>query len=203
MQKEKFKYLNYFILIILALLIFFTYDTIQIYRENLKLYHEIRGYIFSVNKPELRSNGTSFIGSPFYNFILEDINGHTWRLQEIQSTLKVIILFSTYDCSQCLLEYRLWKEIDNHYKDNDVMVFGISHDNLGDILSFVEEKEIYFPVLHDVDSIVIKEMGFKFSPLRVILDRNNRIVDVARTDSGLKEQKEVLKKIESFLKSPR
>lgn len=200
MKRDKFKYIFNIILIILASLIFFTYDTIQTYRENLRLYRELHSYIFSANNPELRSNGTSFIGTTFCDFTLEDIKGHSWRLQEIQSTLKVIILFSTDDCSQCLLEYRLWKEIDKRYQDREVMIFGISHDELVDILSFAEEKEIQFPILHDVDSVVKKEMGFRFSPLRVILDKQNRIINVARTSPGLEEHKEVLKKLEDFLK---
>lgn len=200
MKASKYKYIIVLLIVVLALLTFFTYDIIQTYRDNLKLYKEIQKYIFSKNDPSKRANGTSFIGDPFLDFELVDLNGNTWKLWDIHATLKVIILFSTYDCSKCLLEYRLWKEIDNRYPDEEIMVLGINHGNeMNEILLFVEERDIKFPIFHDSNSIVKQGMGFRQSPLRIILDKDNKIIDVSETNAQLEKQKEVLKKLQNLL----
>ncbi len=139
---------------------------------------------------------SSFEGKEFKNFELADISGKPWRLGDDSSTLKVLILFGVQDCATCLLESPLWNMIHKKFSDKNVLVLGICHSkSIDDMLDFVAQRQLDFPVLHDPQETVRRSLGIKPSPLRILLDKKNKILDIVRSDPEISKQKHALKMI--------
>jgi hypothetical protein len=78
-------------------------------------------------------------------------------------------------------------------------MIGICHtEDIEDILYFVGEKNINFTVLHDPGRIVKKNLGIKSSPLRIMLNQDNEILEIQRPDSDLSSQKKMLARIRQY-----
>lgn len=174
---------------------------IQSIKENNKFYNELKRSFDVLRDPTRHPDGTSYKGKKFVNFTLEDISGRVWHLEDIKSPIKIIALFSVKNCSECLQDYRLWKKIDEIYSDSQVIVLGINSGNyINELIPFVEEREIKFPILHDPEQIIKKTMDFRISPLRITLDENNTILDIVYPSGNYKEEKQALVKLDSLLK---
>lgn len=147
-----------------------------------------------------RRDGSSYIGEPLVWFSLRDQSGQKRELLKKESLLKVIVLFSTKDCGVCLQEYLLWKKIHEGYPSDRILIMGISHDTEKEsIISFVESKGIRFPVLLDFKDIVRTKMDLVNSPLRLILDENNNILNIEVPSAELDMQKNVLSRLDEYL----
>jgi len=168
--------------------------------ENQKRLTKLTELLSAMGDVTKRADGSSYIGEPFHSFSLRDLEGREWELEKLGGLLKVIILFSLSDCASCLQEYTLWKKIYEYYHLNKLQIVGISHNSdPHELLSFIQAKEIKFLVLNDPGDTVRGAMGFRRSPLRVVTDANNRILDIASPDAELRKQKEVLNMLNSFL----
>ncbi len=155
-----------------------------------------------------RKNGSSekikirdVLGKRLMDFAMEDLSGRIWHLNKTDSILKVIIIFSVEDCPICLQEYPLWKKIYENYKNELIYIIGIAHNSdLQRLVSFVEDKDIQFPILYDSRDIVRNSLCLNTSPWRLLLDRNNRIIEIDQPAPQLSKQKETLNKIMHLLK---
>lgn len=167
--------------------------------SNYGVYRHINSSFRVLSDPSIQSNGNSYQGVSFMDFTLPDISGHPFSFHNVLAPTKVVILFNTQDCAGCLGEYRLWKKLDSLYSDNVVSIIGISNNrDISDLVGFINEREICFPILVDQDNIIRKSMGFRLSPLRIIIDNNNKILDLAITSSSLSNQTAVLSYIQSL-----
>jgi len=156
-----------------------------------------------LSDPSIQANGKSFIGTAFMDINLSDINGQQYTLHLDNAALKVIILFNTTDCPGCLDEYRLWKHVYTTFPHDKVSVIGICNDiNPDSIFSFTRQREIDFPVLLDPDNKVRNAMGLRYSPLRIILDRHNVILQIARSGLDRGDQKALIRYLEDILARP-
>jgi thiol-disulfide isomerase/thioredoxin len=177
--------------------------TFSISRDTLALngiYQDLRFSFHVLRDVSIQADGRTFIGTPFIDFTLEDMSGHPYSLYKDKAKLKIIILFNTEDCAGCLDEYRLWKKIYEIYSDNIVSVVGINNDkDINSLMSFIKTREIRFPVLHDPEGFIKKSMRLRFSPLRITLDSNNKIIDIEKTGSNRAKQLEILSYIRSKL----
>jgi len=196
--KKIFIVVNLIIICVLVLITFvLAKDTLGLY----EIYQDLRFSFQVLRDPSIQADGRTFIETPFIDFTLDDIYGKAWSLHDDKAKMKIIILFNTDDCAGCLEEYRLWKKIDEIYADDLVSIVGINNDkSKNNLNSFIKTREIRFLVLHDPDNIIKKSMGFRFSPLRIILNDKNRIIDVEKSGGSLTKQKEILSYISSKLK---
>lgn len=190
--------------ILLCVLLIIGYDQFKTLQSNKALYREIRLQLALRNDPTRKLDGSPFIGDTFLNFELPDISNRIWKLSDIQSLLKVVIIFSIDDCPLCLQEYPLWRKIAETYQQKEIAVIGIAHHtDKEDLILFAKERSLYFPILLDIENRIREKMGFKSSPLRILLDAENEILEVAVPDANLQHQKAVLANLAERIKQIR
>lgn len=150
--------------------------------------------------PSLKPDGTSLIGSRFIDFELPDLNGKLYRLEAIRASSKLIVVFSASDCELCFNERLLWSKLYEVYPRDRLAIIGIcSTKEKAEIEEFVRDKEIRFPVLRDPMQTVKNGMGFRVSPLRVILDKDNLIRNIEETQTALEAQREVMNMVDTLI----
>lgn len=198
MAKENSK-----LLILIALCFILILGGIRLFtinKSNSKLIEDNIQYLKILKDPTLDVDGTSLIGKPFYNFRLRDLNGEFHQLESIQSLLKMVILFDINDCGLCLNEYRLWSKLHEKYPSDKLMIYGIciSREKQA-IIKFVKDKEIKFPILWDPERKVKNHMIFRTSPLRILLDQKNDILDIEYTLTTLEHQQYIIFMVDSLI----
>lgn len=176
---------------------------LTVHFENLELIHrydtELQNVRFLRN-PTLTPTGASYIGTKFCDFVLPALDNTQYGLARSNSFLKVLILFSLNDCHSCLNEYRLWSKLHDRFLGKGLEVWAICEGGERDaIMAFVYQRRLRFPVLLDTESSVMKSMGFRTSPLRILVDDMNNIVDVSETLTTIDQQLQYVSMIESRL----
>jgi len=156
--------------------------------------------INQLKDPSLDNNGKTVLGTYFYNFELKDLNNVTYKLDSINSLLVLLVYFDINDCILCLNEYRLWQELNRKYPKDILTVLGICRTREKSAIdNFVNNKNISFPVLWDPENIVKREMNFRKSPLRIILDTDHKILDCEYTLTTNEQQLYVLRYIDKLV----
>lgn len=180
--------------ILLLILLIIGYDLFKTLQRNNALYRDLRSQLALRNEPAIsKLDGTSFIGDIFFDFVLRDISDHLWQLSNIRSQLKLIIVFSLDDCHLCLQEYPIWRKIDEIYQKEQITIIGISHHTEKEaLISFAGERNLRFPILLDPEDSIRNKMGFRISPLRILLDADNKILELAVPDANLERQRQIL-----------
>jgi len=141
------------------------------------------------------------LGQPFIDFTLSEIGGDPLRLSDVRSFYKILVLFDLDDCNSCLLEYRMWSEITRRFKSEDVAVIGICTTlNRERIINFKQTRNITFPIVWDPDRMITKEMKFRTSPLRILLNDADVIEDISLTVSTPDNQRDYVDYLEKKIK---
>ncbi len=170
------------------------------YGKNSTILDEMKSSAKVLTDPSLRSDGKSLLGEKFIEFSMETIDGEFYIFSNDKAICKVIIFFNTKDCAGCLNEYRLWKTIHNKFSTEKARVIGICNDiSINDIIAFIKPREIGFKIIHDPGNKVRRSMGFRFSPLRIILNKHNDIISVATTQTNNDEQRAVINMISGIV----
>lgn len=182
--------------ILVAALLLLRFELIRINQQKTLLLQKLTVFVQQNKIVKL----SSFKGKQFKDFELAGITGKPWRLSDDRSTLKVIILFSVHDCGSCLLESSLLNMIHRKFSDRNVSVLGISHsEDIEDVLDFITQRELNFTVLHDPRETVRLTLGIEPSPLRILLDKDNNILEIVRCDPEISKQKHAMKLIREHL----
>jgi peroxiredoxin len=186
------------VFLILVMLIIIRTELVKIIKNKQQFYRDLSK--FFQKRQSKKTTYASLNGKVFKKFELPDLTGTPWNLNKDKSDLKVLILFNVNDCNSCLLEHTLWQKIHEKFSHENVLVLGISHTkDIEDLLFFVEERNISFTVLHDPDKNVMKNLGINTSPLRILLNRDNKILEIERPDPDLALQKKTLASIRQYL----
>jgi len=192
-----------FIIIELIIFVFLFQYTISLLlqvnssREQL---NKLKSSLNLLSDPTIQTNGMSFIGTVFTDINANDIYGIPYSLHSDQAIMKLVVFFNTKDCAGCLNEYRLWKHVYRVFPHDKLSVIGICNDvDINNIISFIKEREIDFPIIHDPNNAIRTSMQLRFSPLRIILDNYNNILQIARAGLNNSEQKAFIKYLEDTL----
>jgi peroxiredoxin len=159
-------------------------------------------YIKMLNDPTIAADGKSLIGTQFTDIELNDISGNPFRLSRVSARLKLIILFDTADCSTCLGEYPLWNKLAQTYASSDLFMVAVcaARDKTS-VDNFIRDHKIRFPVLWDPEKSARQAMKFCQSPLRILLDKDDQILNVDETLSSREHQIQVMSMIEGKIRS--
>lgn len=169
--------------------------------DSLRSISNLRNYANILNNPILKPDGTSMLGQPFIDFTLSEIGGDPLRLSDVRSFYKILVLFDLDDCNSCLLEYRMWSEITRRFKSEAVAVIGICTTlNRERIINFKQTRNITFPIVWDPDRMITKEMKFRTSPLRILLNDADVIEDISLTVSTPDNQRDYVDYLEKKIK---
>lgn len=141
------------------------------------------------------------IGSTMPHFELASLNGDVISSGELKAQLILLVFFSPDDCPTCLLESKLWRDLDQTYEDSDVTVFGITTAPIDTykMTIFKRGRHIDFPILLDPAGEYKGTFGIANTPAKVLVDSLGRIIDVSPSGQSLVKHKLYKEKIVRLL----
>ena len=116
---------------------------------------------------------------PALDFMLDDLNGKTWRLKDLRGKVVVINFWAT-SCPVCRVEMPTLQEFWRRMKKVDVQVLTIHVGGTEkEVRDFVREHKLTLPVLHDEFKRVARAWGVFQLPITFVLDTNGKLAYVA------------------------
>ncbi|HET6566837.1 MAG TPA: TlpA disulfide reductase family protein [Rhodothermales bacterium] len=88
-----------------------------------------------------------------YDFKLSDLSGNEFQLSKHQGSVVIMNFFKT-TCSHCQAETPDLVKLYETYKDDGLVVVGISPEPKDELKSFRDAYEITYPVLYDSTGVV-------------------------------------------------
>ena len=124
------------------------------------------------------------VGNSAPGFTLEDSEGNTYSLLDYKGKNPVIIYFypkaNTPGCTKQACGIR---DSFSKFKENDIIIFGISVDSKASIKEFINDYNLNFPLLSDEKKEVSKAYGVLNtigldSRITFIIDKQGKIINI-------------------------
>ena len=116
---------------------------------------------------------------PALDFMLDDMNGKTWRLKDLRGKVVVINFWAT-SCPVCRVEMPTLQEFWRRMKKVDVEVLTIHVGGTEkEVRDFMREHKLELPVLHDEFKRISRAWGVFQLPITFVLDANGKLAYVA------------------------
>jgi peroxiredoxin len=135
------------------------------------------------------------------DFALKTLDGNTVRLSDLRGKKVVLINFWATWCPPCRSEMPTIQKIYSDYKGRgfEVLAINIERDYKEEILEFMKELRLTFPVLLDPDMKVTRTYRLIGLPVSMLIDRQGiiRSKEIGYHDWTDKESR---KRVESLLK---
>jgi peroxiredoxin len=119
-------------------------------------------------------------GFPAPNFELKTPQGETVRLSDLRGQAVLVNLWATW-CPPCRAEMQTIETVYNDYKDQDFTVLGVNmtyQDEPLEIIPFVSEQKLTFPILLDERGEMASAYQLKSLPSSFFIDRAGMINEV-------------------------
>ncbi len=126
------------------------------------------------------------VGSPAPNFTLQDAFGNKYTLSDYKGKSPVVVYFYPKAGSPgCTTEACGIRDSWAKFKDNGIVVLGISVDSKESIKKFIDENNLNFPLLSDETKDVCRAYGVLnklgvASRISFVVDKNGNIADIIR-----------------------
>ncbi|MCK7524446.1 MAG: peroxiredoxin [Ignavibacteriales bacterium] len=126
------------------------------------------------------------VGNPAPDFTLQDSDGNSYSLSSYKEKNPVIIYFypkaGTPGCTKQACGIR---DSFSKFKENDIVVLGISVDSKESIKEFINDHNLNFPLLSDENKEVSKAYGVLNnigvdSRITFIVDKQGNIANILR-----------------------
>ena len=114
------------------------------------------------------------------DFELSTPTGETVKLSDLRGQAVLVNLWATW-CPPCRAEMQAIQTVYNEYKDQGFTVLAVNmtyQDNRLDIMPFVEEQALTFPILLDETSEMASAYQLKSLPSSYFIDREGIINEV-------------------------
>jgi len=117
-------------------------------------------------------------GFPAPDFVLKDLNGHSFRLADFRGKVVFLNVWATW-CPPCRMEMPSMERLHRRLKGKDFVMLTVSEDedSTASVRQFVEELGITFPVLADPNGIVPPRYGITGYPETFVIDRDGRVIE--------------------------
>ncbi|MCS7251946.1 MAG: TlpA disulfide reductase family protein [Anaerolineae bacterium] len=138
-------------------------------------------------------------GIPAPDFELEQLDGGTVRLKDLQGKIVLLNFWATW-CVPCREEMPLLSQIYREYHSQGLEILGVnltSQDDFAAVRSFVQEFDLPFPILLDHNARVERAYQIFGVPTTVFITREGMIHQVVV--GVLKGREEVEKTIRPLL----
>jgi cytochrome c biogenesis protein CcmG/thiol:disulfide interchange protein DsbE len=107
---------------------------------------------------------------------LKDATGAAISLPDYKGKVVLLNFWATW-CHGCQLEIPWFIEYQDRYKDDGLIVIGVSmDDDWKTVKSYVEEKKVSYPIVLG-NAGFAKLYGLGSMPMSVLIDRDGRIAD--------------------------
>ncbi len=120
------------------------------------------------------------------DFTLQDAYGKSYTLSDYKDKSPVVVYFyPKANTSGCTTQACGIRDVYSKFKENNIVVFGISVDQKEDLKEFIKDHNLNFPLLSDADKKVSKAYGvlndFGLSNrITFIIDKNGKIAELMR-----------------------
>lgn len=135
------------------------------------------------------------------DFALKTLDGKTVRLSDLRGKKVVLINFWATWCPPCRSEMPTMQQIYTEYKGKgfEILAINIERDSKEEILEFMKELRLTFPVLLDSDMKVTRTYRLIGLPVSMLIDRQGiiRSKTIGYHDWTDKQSR---KRVESLLK---
>lgn len=131
------------------------------------------------------------------NFSAEMVNGEIFRLSDQKGKVVLMNIWATW-CAPCHDETPDFVDLYNNYKDDGLVVLGVSIDEQGIsvVEPFMEKYEVNYPMIIDDGSVMDKYGPTMGIPTSYIIDREGNLRYFA---VGALTQKELEPKLQKLL----
>jgi len=159
-----------------------TFD-LEAWLNDLRLNADIKIYL-----TEGEGGAAARVGQMAPDFALEDLEGRTWMLRQLQGRPIMINFWATW-CKPCRVEMPLMQQAYEKYQDQGFLVLAVNirTDRGRDAVeSFVEELGLTFPILLDSEGRVEDLYRVRAYPTSFFVNRDGVITDIRR--GGIKTE---------------
>lgn len=114
------------------------------------------------------------------DFTLKDLEGQAYQLSSFRG-LPVLVNFWTSWCPPCRKEMPSMQEVYTEYQDRGFTILAVNAANLdrqADTLAFIQNNEITFPILLDLDGSTTRQFQVHSFPTSFFIDSNGIIQEV-------------------------
>lgn len=126
------------------------------------------------------------VGNPAPNFTLQDAYGNSYTLSDYKGKNPVVVYFyPKAGTPGCTTEACGIRDSWTKFKENGIVVLGVSVDSKGSIKNFIDENNLNFPLLSDNTKKVCRAYGVLnnlgvASRITFVIDKNGKIADIIR-----------------------
>ena len=112
------------------------------------------------------------------DFTLETLDGPAMTLSDLRGQVVLINFWTTW-CPPCRAEMPAIQEVYDQYRDQGFTVLAVDlMESDAQVMDFVEEMELTFPILMDRDEGVSERYRIKSIPTTYFVDRSGVIQDI-------------------------
>jgi peroxiredoxin len=126
------------------------------------------------------------------DFSLKDLNGKEMKLSDYKGRVILLYFMATW-CPECLTSIPGLKKIYNRYHEKGLVMININiQETQEKMAAYARKHSLPYPTLLDRDGIVSKGYGIIGVPVKILLDRDGRIIcwNCRSLDRLLEEQLE-------------
>jgi len=126
------------------------------------------------------------VGSEAPNFTLQDSDNNSYTLSDFEGKSPVVIYFyPKANTSGCTKQACGIRDDYSKFKENGIEIFGISVDSKESIKEFINDNQLNFPLLSDIDKKVAEAYGVLnnvgvASRVTFIVDKNGNLANIIR-----------------------
>ncbi|WP_456278473.1 thiol-disulfide oxidoreductase ResA [Bacillus sp. AK128] len=118
------------------------------------------------------------VGSIAPNFILKDLEGNEYELENYRGKGVFLNFWGTY-CKPCEKEMPYMENQYKHFKDQGVEILAINVNEAPIVIqNFVDRYELTFPVPVDKGDQVLNAYGVGPIPSTFLIDKDGKVVDI-------------------------
>ncbi len=114
------------------------------------------------------------------DFVLRDLEGNEYQLSNLKGNMIIINVWASW-CKPCQFEMPAMQEIFDKYKDKGLILLAVNNtyqDNLSDVINFVSENRLTFPILLDTEGIVSNKYQVQALPSTFFIDKTGKISEI-------------------------
>lgn len=114
------------------------------------------------------------------DFELQTLAGEAVRLSDLRGQAVLVNLWATW-CPPCRAEMPAIEAVYREYASQGFVVLGVdaaNQDDLSQVEDFIQEYELTFPILLDLDGAVSRSYGLRSFPTSFFIDGDGTIREV-------------------------
>ncbi|MBW6473880.1 MAG: TlpA family protein disulfide reductase [Anaerolineaceae bacterium] len=114
------------------------------------------------------------------DFVLNDLSGNEYQLSNLKGNMIIVNVWASW-CKPCQYEMPALQKIYEKYKDRGLILLAVNNtyqDNYADVLDFVSENNLTFPILLDLDGFVSTQYQVQALPSTFFIDKTGKISEI-------------------------